>query len=71
MQDFVSACGELVGGGPGAVVKAACLEKQAACSNAGSNIIVGSNTTLVFKFQRNKMFLPCSLVNIQYCGEPP
>ena len=24
---------------------------------------------LAFKFQRNKMFLPCSLVNIHYCGD--
>ena len=32
--------------------------------------IAGSNTTMAFKFQ-NKMFFPCSLVKIQYCGEPP
>ena len=31
----------------------------------------GFNPTLSFKFQRNKMFLLCSLVMIQYCGEPP
>ena len=29
------------------------------------------NPTLAFKFQRKKMFLPRSLVKIQYCGEPP
>ena len=42
-------------GGPGAVVNAACLE---------------SREIMAFKFQRN-MFLPRSLVKIQYCGEPP
>ena len=46
---------------PGAVVKALCLESQE---------ISGSNPTLTFKFQRNKMFFPRSLVEIQYCGEP-
>ena len=35
---------------------------------AGSEI-VGSSPTLAFKFQENKMFLPRSLVKIQYCGE--
>ena len=43
----------------GGVVKSACLE------------IAGSKPALSFKFQRNKMCLPCSLVKIQYCGEPP
>ena len=33
--------------------------------------VAGSKPTLTFKFQGNKMFLPLSLVNIQYCGEPP
>ena len=33
--------------------------------------IAGSNPTLAFKFQRNKMFLPRSLVKRKYCGEPP
>ena len=47
------------GGGPGGVGKAACLE------------IAGSKPALAFKFQRNKMCLPCSFVKIQYCGEPP
>ena len=36
----------------------------------GKSEITGSNPTLVFKFQRNKIFLPHSLVKIQYCGEP-
>ena len=26
---------------------------------------------LAFNFQRNKMFPPCSIVNIEYCGQPP
>ena len=50
------------GGGPAAVVKAACLE---------SREIAGSNFSLTFMFQRNKLFLLCSLVMIQYCGELP
>ena len=33
--------------------------------------ITSSNPTLASKFQRNKMFLPRSLINIQYCGELP
>ena len=37
----------------------------------GKSEIAGSNSTLDFKFQRKKMFLPRSLVKIQYCGEPP
>ena len=49
------------GGGPGAVVKAVDL--------LGKSEIAGSNPALAFKFQRNQMFLPCSLVNIQYCGD--
>ena len=36
----------------------------------GKSEIAGSNPTLAFKFQRNKMFLPCSFVKIQYSGEP-
>ena len=44
------------GGGPGAVVKGGLLEKSE---------IAGSNPTLAFEFQRNKMFLPRSLANIQ------
>ena len=32
--------------------------------------ITGSNPSLAFKFQRDKMFLLCSLVKIQYCGKP-
>ena len=46
---------------PGAVIKVACLESQ----------IVGSSPALAFKFQRNKMFLPRSLMKIPYCVEPP
>ena len=62
---FISGClcGKLdyftsKGRGIGTVVKAACLESRR------------SSPTLAFKFQRNKMFLPCSLVRLQYCGEP-
>ena len=44
------------GGGPGAVVKAACLELRK---------ITGLNPTLAFKFQRNNFFLPRSLVKIE------
>ena len=50
------------GGGPGAVVKAACLESRR------SRV---QTTTLAFKFHKNKLFLPRSLVMIQYCLEPP
>ena len=35
------------------------------------SVIAGSNPTLAFKFQRNKMFLPRSHIKIQYCGEHP
>ena len=48
-----------MGGGPGTVVKAACLEKSE---------VAGLNPTLASKFERNKMFLHRSLVMIQYCG---
>ena len=37
----------------------------------GKSEIAGSNPTLAFKFQRNKMFLPRSLSKIKYCWEPP
>ena len=50
-----------MGGGPSAVVKESCLLWK----------IASSNPPLAFKFQRNKMFLPRSLVMIQYRGEPP
>ena len=33
--------------------------------------IAGSSTSLAFKLQKNIMFLPRSLVQIQYCGEHP
>ena len=46
-------------GGPGAVVKAACLESA------------GSSLALALMFQENKMLLARSLVKIQYCGESP
>ena len=49
------------GGGPGAVVKAAGL--------LWKSEIAGSNPALSFKLQRNQMFRPCLLVNIQYCGD--
>ena len=29
------------------------------------------NPALALMFQRNQIYLSCSLVNIQYCGEPP
>ena len=51
----------LGGGGAGAVVKAVML---------GKSEIAGSSPSLAFQFERNKVFLPCSLVRIQYCGEP-
>ena len=35
----------------------------------GKSEIAGLNPALVFKYQRNKMFLLCSLVNIQYYGD--
>ena len=37
----------------------------------GKSDIAGSNPTLASEFQRSKMFLPRSIVRIQYCGEPP
>ena len=37
----------------------------------GKKEFAGSFPDLAFKFQRNKMFLPRSLIKIQYCGEPP
>ena len=37
----------------------------------GKSEITGSNPTLAFTYQRNKMFLLHSLIKIQYCGEPP
>ena len=57
-QKFVLSCicHECDGGGPGAVVKAVCLD----CSNSA----------LALKFQRHEMFLPFSPMKIQYCGEP-
>ena len=32
--------------------------------------IAGSNRALAFKSQKNKMFLSCSIVKIEHCGEP-
>ena len=46
--------------GPGAVVEAACLKSPRSRVR-----------TPLWSFQRNKLFLPHSLVNIQYCWEPP
>ena len=46
--------------GPGAVVELPAWKSE----------IAGSSPALRFKFQRNKMFLPHSLVIIQYFGEP-
>ena len=46
----------------GAVVKPAWLE---------SPETAGSTPTRALKFQRYKIFLPRSLVKIQYCEEPP
>ena len=51
-------CIMLAKAGPGAVVKSACLKPAL-------------NHSLAFKCQTNKIFLPRSLVMIQYCGEPP
>ena len=47
---------------PGEVVWAVCLERV---------YIAGSNPAMSFKFQRNKMFLLCSLGNILNCGKFP
>ena len=33
--------------------------------------VADSSPALAFKFQRNKMFPPYSIVNIEYCGQPP
>ena len=32
--------------------------------------VADSSPALAFKFQRNKMFPPCSIINIEYCGQP-
>ena len=37
----------------------------------GLSEIAGSNPTLVLKLQNSKMFLPCPVITIKYCGEPP
>ena len=37
----------------------------------GKSEIADSSPALAFKFQRNKMFPPCLIVNIEYCGQPP
>ena len=37
----------------------------------GKSEIADSSPALAFKFQRNKMFPPCAIVNIEYCGQPP
>ena len=47
-------------GGPGAVVKAACLESRR------SRVRIWPSS-----FKEIQMFLPYSLVTIQHCGEPP
>ena len=39
--------------------------------HAWKSEIAGSFPALAFKFQRNKMFLPCSLAKNKNCGEPP
>ena len=33
---------------------------------AGKSEIAGSRPALAFEFQRNRMFLPCSLIKIEY-----
>ena len=48
-----------MGGGPGAVAKAACLESGRSRGRAA------------FKFPRNEMFFLRSFVNIQFCVNPP
>ena len=35
----------------------------------GKSDIADSSPALAFKFQRNKMFPLCSIVNIKYCGQ--
>ena len=52
----------LKGWGPGAVVQAACLESRRSWVSTPLWLQVSAT---------NKMFLPRSLVKIQYCGEPP
>ena len=52
------------GGGGVAGVKAACLESRS--SRVRTPLW---HPTLAFKFQRNKRFLPYSLVMSYYCGE--
>ena len=37
----------------------------------GKSDIASSSPGMAFTFQRNKMFLSCSLVKIEYCGELP
>ena len=37
----------------------------------GKSEIAPSSPALAFKFQRNKMFPPCLIVNTEYCGKPP
>ena len=49
------------GGNPGTVVKAACLKSRT----------LRVRTPLWPSKFKNKIFLPLSLVKIQYCGEPP
>ena len=41
------------------------------CNVTQMSKIAGSIPTQALKCQRNKTFLPRSLVKIQYCGEPP
>ena len=60
-----SATSSLRAGGTGAVVKAVCLKRWR------SRVRTPLWPSLAFKFERNKMFFPRSLVKIQYCGEPP
>ena len=65
---------EVFGRSPLFTIRSRSDERVPWCSGWGCLLgklaIAGSNPTLAFKFQRNNMFLPCSLQKIQYCGEP-
>ena len=56
-------CNNYTEGREGGGVGSWCLLKKSA--------IADSSPALAFKFQRYKMFPPCSIVNIKYCGLPP
>ena len=43
-------------------------EGRGALVPARKSEIADSSPALAYKFQRNKMFSPCLIVNIEYCG---